>query len=273
MSEKSTLPPKIMGIMNLTPDSFYPGSRKYFNQPVDFKEYERADIIDIGCESTRPGSHSLKENNEMERLRKILDHISTVKQTLSIDTYKPAIARLALDNGFDMINDIHAGGKNGEMFELAIEYNCQIVLMHMKGKPINMQNQPYYRNVFDEILYFFENKLNMADNIGLKKEQIILDPGIGFGKRIIDNDIIINRIKDIKQLGFPILIGISRKSFLSIDDDSSEDRLATTLGVTAIAINNGADIVRVHDVEETYKMSTIVNRILRNNNINKESMN
>ena len=117
------------------------------------------------------------------------------------------------------------------------------------------------------MLLFFENKLELAKNIGVKDKQIILDPGIGFGKNIMDNDIIINNINDLKKLGFPILIGLSRKSFLSIDNDGAEDRLPATLGVTALAVQNGADIIRTHDVEDTYRMLSVISRILQGNNI------
>ena len=258
--------PKIMGILNLAPDSFYAGSIKDAKQLFNYKEYDNADIIDIGCESSRPGANSLPEKDELDRLAGFLSHISKIEKTLSIDTYKPAVAKFALENGFNMINDINGGGENGEMFEIAAEFDCPIVVMHMKGRPSNMQDEPFYDDIIEELLYYFEMKLNLAKEIGLDDEQIILDPGIGFGKRINDNDVILNRISDLKQFGYPILIGLSRKSFLCIDDDSAEDRLPATLGATAIAINNGADIIRVHDVDETYKMTAVISRILQYRN-------
>jgi dihydropteroate synthase len=260
-----------MGILNLAPDSFYAGSIKDAKQLFNYKEFDNADIIDIGCESSRPGANSLSEKDELERLAGFLSHISKIEKTLSIDTYKPAVAKFALENGFNMINDINGGGKNGEMFEIAAEFDCPIVVMHMKGQPSNMQEEPFYNDIIEELLNYFEMKLNLAKEIGLDDEQIILDPGIGFGKRISDNDVILNRISDLKQFGYPILIGLSRKSFLCIDDDSADDRLPATLGATAIAINNGADIIRVHDVNETYKMTVVISRILQYRNINEHT--
>ena len=153
------------------------------------------------------------------------------------------------------------GGSNGEMLEIASLFNCPIVIMHMKENPATMQNSPYYDNIVDELLSYFENRIKFALDIGLDDSQIILDPGIGFGKRVIDNDIIIKNIDKFKTFGFPVMIGVSRKSFLSFDDDSAENRLPASLGVTALAVQNGADIIRTHDVEETYRMLSVTERI------------
>ena len=259
--------PKIMGIMNVTPDSFYAGSRIDTNQSINYTQYQHADIVDIGFESSRPGANPLSENDELNKLFDFLENVANFKQTLSIDTYKPHVAKTALENGFNMINDIMGGGDNGEMLEIASLFECPIVLMHMKGNPAIMQNRPFYDDVMDELLLFFENKLKLAKEIGVNDNQIILDPGIGFGKNIMDNDTIVNRINQLKILGFPILIGLSRKSFLSIDEDGAEDRLPATLGVTALAVQNGADIIRTHDVKDTYRMLSVISRILQSNNI------
>ena len=264
--------PKIMGIMNVTPDSFFIESRIDSNKSINFTQFKHADIVDIGFESSRPGANPLSEKVELNRLSDILENVTKFKQTLSIDTYKPNVAKIALENGFNMINDIMGGGKNGEMLEIASLFECPIVLMHMKGNPAIMQNRPIYDDVMDELLLYFENKLELAKRIGVKDNQIILDPGIGFGKNIMDNDTIINRINDLKKLGFPILIGLSRKSFLSVDEDCAEARLPATLGVTVLAVLNGADIIRTHDVEDTYRMLSVINRILQNNNENKSQL-
>ena len=256
--------PKIMGIMNFTPDSFFSASRIDSDQSINYTQYKHADIVDIGFESSRPGASPLSEKDELNRLSDILQNVANFEQTLSIDTYKPNVAKLALENCFNMINDIKGGGNNGEMLEIASLFGCPIVLMHMKGNPAIMQNRPFYDDVMDELLLFFENKLKLAKDIGVNDNQIILDPGIGFGKNIMDNDTIINCINQLKKLGFPILIGLSRKSFLSIDEDGVEDRLSATLGVTALAVQNGADIIRAHDVEDTYRMLSVITRILQN---------
>ena len=258
--------PKIMGIINFTPDSFFAESRINNNKLINCELYKYADIVDIGFESSRPGANPISEKDELHRLFNILDIIENFEQILSIDTYKPNVAKTALNNGFKMINDIMGGGKNGEMLEIASLYDCPIVLMHMKGNPLIMQDRPFYDDIMDELLLFFENKLELAKRIGIKDNQIILDPGIGFGKNIMDNDIIINRINDLKKFGFPILIGLSRKSFLSINEDGAEDRLPATLGATTLAVQNGADIIRVHDVLDTYRMLSVINRILQINN-------
>ena len=258
--------PNIMGIMNVTPDSFFAETRICSNQKINYSKYEHSDIVDIGFESSRPGAIPLSEQDELNRLFDILEDVLKFKQTLSIDTYKPKVAKTALENGFKMINDITGGGENGAMIEIASLFNCPIILMHMQGNPATMQHRPFYDDVMDELLLFFETKVELAKNIGLQDNQIILDPGIGFGKNIIDNDIIINRINDLKKLGFPILIGLSRKSFLGANEDEPQDRLPATLGVTALAVQNGVDIIRVHDIEDTYRMLLVICRVLHASN-------
>ena len=233
MSESLQNTTKIMGILNATPDSFFAESRLVDNITIDFQKYKHADIVDVGFESSRPGANPISEIDEL-----------------------------------NMINDISGGGKNGEMLGIAALFNCPIVLMHMQGNPLTMQNEPIYDDIMDELKHYFESKIELAKNIGLKDSQIIIAPGIGFGKRIIDNDTIINKLGDLKQFGFPVLIGISRKSFLSIDDDEVEDRLPATLGATALAVKNGADIIRVHDVKENYQMLTVISRIIQRNYVN-----
>ena len=268
MSEPHPINTKIMGILNATPDSFFAESRLVDDSLIDFKKYKHADIVDVGFESSRPGANPISEIGELNRLNDFLKNVSNFKQTLSIDTYKPQVGKYALENGFNMINDITAGGKSGKMLEIAALFNCPIVLMHMQGNPVTMQNEPFYEDVMDELKHYFESRIELAKNIGLKDSQIIIDPGIGFGKRIIDNDTIINNLGDLKQFGFPVLIGISRKSFLSIDDDGAEGRLSATLGATALAVKNGADIIRVHDVKENYRMLSVISRIIQRKNVN-----
>ena len=263
MIDTLSKPTKIMGILNATPDSFYAESRLADYSSIDLHKYFHADIVDVGFESSRPWANPLPEIDEINRLNNFLSHISNFNQILSIDTYKPKVSKTALENGFNMINDIKGGGKRGEMFEIAALFNCPIVIMHMLGNPLTMQNEPYYENIMDELMHYFESRIELAKNIGLKDSQIIIDPGIGFGKRIIDNDSIINNLSKLKQLGYPVLIGISRKSFLSIDDDSAADRLPASLGATAIAVKNGADIIRVHDVLENFRMLTVISRIVQ----------
>ena len=251
-----------MGILNLTPDSFYDGN-KYFNKKnIKYKDFDYADIIDIGCESTRPGSVSIELEEELTRIKKIDFSDEYFKnKILSIDSSKYDVIEYALKNGFKMINDISGGGKDNINMELALKYNVPIVLMHMQGTPSNMQCNPKYNNIIDDLLLFFDKKINFGLKIGLKKKQIIIDPGIGFGKNKTDNDLIVNKLQEFKKLGFPVLVGLSRKSFLSFNKDLPEDRLETSLSVMSLAVNNGADIVRVHDVFSSYKVLNIINKI------------
>ena len=160
-----------------------------------------------------------------------------------------------------MINDIKAGGENDLMLEIAAEYDCPIVLMHMKGVPATMQNNPYCDDIMSDIISFFEMKLKRAESFGIKRNNLILDPGIGFGKRREDNDVILNNLDTLKQFNLQVLIGLSRKSFLSVNGDGPESRLPATLAATVLAIQKGVDILRVHDIEETFKLKTILQRI------------
>ena len=253
--------PLIMGIANLTPDSFFTLNPKGSLAEFDNIEYKYADIIDFGCESSRPGANPVSEKNELLRLSKFLDKGHHLPNMLSIDTYKPVVAKFALENGFNMINDIKAGGENDLMLKLAAEYDCPIVLMHMKGVPATMQNNPYCDDIMSDIISFFEMKLKIAESLGIKRNNLILDPGIGFGKRRDDNDVILNNLDTLKQFNLPLLIGLSRKSFLSVNGDGPESRLPATLGATVLAIQKGVDIIRVHDIEATYKLKIIIQRI------------
>ena len=272
MTISNTDCPLIMGVVNITPDSFYPLSRTEPSKIVDKSiEDQYADIIDIGCESSRPGAGTVTEKNELSRLAQYLDNTINLPKMLSIDTYKPAVAKFALENGFNMINDIQSGRDNGLMLNLAAEYDCPIVLMHMKGVPATMQDNPSYNDIMGEIKYFFEKKLKVAQSLGIKEKNIILDPGIGFGKRVEDNDVILNNLETLKQFDHPILIGLSRKSFLSVNGDGPESRLPATLGATVLAIQKGADILRVHDIIATYKLKKILQRI-NNLNLNKNEI-
>ena len=258
---------QIMGVLNVTPDSFYTNSRME-NMHFSSNFFKFSNIIDVGCESTRPYSVKIDSKMEVERLKKFINTVELKNAFLSIDTYKPEVAKIALQNGFSMINDIKSGGIDNAMLYLAAEFDCPIVLMHMKGNPSNMQDNPFYDDVLDDIVSFFEEKIKIAEKIGLNKNNIILDPGIGFGKCIADNDKIIVNLKKIKQFNLPILIGLSRKSFLTINDDDPECRLPSTLAATVLAIENGANILRVHDVLETYKVIETLKRIKNNNSDN-----
>jgi len=251
--------PLIMGVINLTPDSYYTNLNNYDVHNIEMDDFNYADIIDIGCESSRPGSEPLNQIDELNRLTKFLDYNHKFDKSLSIDTYKPEVARLALENGFDIINDISAGGDSHEMFKIASEFDCPIILMHMRGCPQTMHNKIKYNNILDDIKKYFEYKISIAEEFGIKSHNIILDPGIGFGKTSSDNLLIINNLSCFKETGFPVLLGISRKSFLSLNNDSPKDRLSATLGMSTIAIQNEVDILRVHDIKETNQLKRTIN--------------
>ena len=261
----------IMGILNVTPDSFYDGD-KFLNAESlkdKFNVLNQSDIIDIGAESSRPGASKIDESIEIDRISSILSFLNKKNKYYSIDTYKPNIASYAIKNGFNMINDI-TGGSNSKMLDIVSEANVPIVLMHMKGNPKNMQNNPKYNDVIDDLLCFFENRIEFCLKHGINRKQIIIDPGIGFGKTVFDNDKIIRCLSRFKIFDIPVLIGLSRKSFLSIDNDKPINRLESSLSVASIAINNGADIIRVHDIEKSISVFSIIDRLI---NKNKEKWN
>lgn len=260
----------VMGIINLSPDSFFDGG-KWSNQNLIYekiKKWEKAgiDYIDVGCESSRPGCQKIPQVEELSRLERILDIIDEFPQIhFSIDTYKPQVAKLALSNGFSIINDIYAGGRNGRMFEIAKSFNAKIIIMHMKGDPENMQINPNYDSVINEIYTFFSKKVELAISKGLIKEQVILDPGFGFGKRLEDNDRILCNLAEFKSLGIPLLIGCSRKSFLAVNNNKPANRLSTSIAAMSIGIMNGANIIRVHDVEDSINVKLFLNRYFTSN--------
>jgi dihydropteroate synthase len=255
----------IMGILNVTPDSFSDGG-KYFSkeraidraiQMID----EGADIIDVGGESTRPGSEPVPLEEELRRVIPVISEISKrTKIPISIDTYKSEVARQALDNGAVIVNDISGLRFDKRMVDVVSEYNSGIVIMHIKGRPKTMQINPEYNDVISEIYSYLSDSVQIAKSRGIEK--IIIDPGIGFGKRQVDNLEIIRRLREFKSLGYPILIGVSRKSFIgNILNLPVEERLEGTLAAVAISIWNGANIVRVHDVKEIKRVVKIIDAI------------
>jgi dihydropteroate synthase len=258
----------IMGILNVTPDSFSDGG-KFFKlddavkQGIKMAE-EGADIIDVGGESTRPGSNPLTVEEELSRVIPVIEALSKeVDIPISIDTYKARVAKEALDAGAQMMNDISALRVDPEMKKVAAEYDVPIVLMHIKGTPKNMQENPYYEDVIGEITEYLQDSIKIATDAGVDAGKIIIDPGIGFGKRLEDNLNILKNLKKFSILGCPILIGCSRKSFIGkILDLSVEERLVGSLAALAVAVMNGANIVRVHDVKESKRVAQMVDTLL-----------
>ncbi|HQG14207.1 MAG TPA: dihydropteroate synthase, partial [bacterium] len=249
--------PAIMGILNVTPDSFSDGGLHFL--PSDAISHalklidEGADIIDIGGESTRPGSSPVSEDEEIDRVIPIIEGLRSRSEIpISIDTSKSAVAKAAIEAGADLINDISAGRFDPEIFELAALHKKPICLMHMKGLPKNMQDNPHYDDLIFEISGFLSEAASFAISKGVPSELIILDPGIGFGKSADDNLSILRNIGSFKSLGFPLLIGTSNKSFigkkLGLD---VKDRLEASLATIPACMNGGASILRMHDVKAT----------------------
>lgn len=267
----------IMGILNVTPDSFSDGG--HFYSPDDAikhaiqMEKEGADIIDVGGESTRPDAKPISKKEEMNRIIPILEELlKKLKNPISVDTYKSEIAKKALDIGANMINDVSALRSDEKLAKIVAEYDIPICLMHMKGEPRNMQINPVYDDVVREIYDFLKERTEYAISQGIKKENIIIDPGIGFGKRtgkgIEDNCEILNRLNELKDLGFPIMVGASRKIFIGNVYGRDKPlpvtvRLEGSLAAANTAVMNGADIIRVHDVKETRQCLDLVDKIVR----------
>jgi dihydropteroate synthase len=267
----------IMGILNVTPDSFYDGG-KFFSVEDAVKqairmEKEGADIIDIGGESTRPSAKIIPLDEEINRVTPVLEElVKKIKVSISVDTYKSEIAKRTLELGASMINDTTALQGDKLLASVIADYDVPICLMHMKGNPRNMQVNPVYDDVIKEIYDFLKERAEYAMFCDIKKENIIIDPGLGFGKRtgigVEDNCEILHRLSELKDLGFPILVGPSRKTFIGNICGGDQplpvtDRLEGSLAAACIAVANGADIVRVHDVKETRRCVDIVDCIVR----------
>ncbi len=255
----------VMGILNVTPDSFSDGG-KYFTLDSAIEHAMKmiedgADIIDVGGESTRPGSEPVSIEEELRRVIPVIKEL--VKRSdvpISIDTYKSEVARQALEEGAVIVNDISGLKFDKKMADVVASYKASVVLMHIKGTPKTMQQNPHYDDVISEIYSYLCESVEIAKSAGI--EQIIIDPGIGFGKRLIDNLEIIRRLREFKSLGYPILIGVSRKSFIgNVLNLPVEERLEGTAGAVAISVWNGANIVRVHDVKEMTRVVKIVDAI------------
>lgn len=265
----------IMGIINITPDSFsgdgllrVPGSGIRDKDIVDYAKRladEGADILDLGGESSRPGAKTVPLKEELSRVIPAIKEIRRkLKVPISVDTCKSEVARQALDNGADIINDITALNGDIRMAGVIKKYNAAVVLMHMKGRPRTMQKKPSYRMVMDDVAGYLESAIKKALGAGVDFEKIIVDPGIGFGKTAKHNLKIINSLGQLKALGRPILIGLSRKSFIgAITGEPVGERLAATISGNCLAVAGGAKIVRVHDVRAAKSAFKVADRILK----------
>jgi len=257
-------PVLVMAIVNCNEDSFYAPSRALREKAVEMAlaaEKDGASIIDFGAESSRPGSSYISADEELERLIPVISAFrKSSSLPVSVDTRKAVVAAAALDAGADIINDISALNDDPAMAELAARRDAVVVLVHKKGVPLTMQEAPFYEDLFSEINSFFRSATERALAAGILKEKIILDPGLGFGKKP-ENDLeILSRLAEISGRDYPILIGVSRKSFIGeiTGRQDVEDRLAGTLAANGAAILGGANIIRVHDVKEHIDLARIL---------------
>lgn len=265
----------VMGILNVTPDSFSDGGL-YFSEKQAIEQAfklleEGADIIDIGGESTRPGSEPVSIDEEIRRTIPVIKALSReIKVPISIDTYKAEVARHALDAGASMVNDISGLRFDPEMARVVAKYDVPVIVMHIKGRPKDMQENPVYEALIPEIIDYLRISIRLAIKFGIKEDRIIIDPGIGFGKTFEHNLEIINNLKEFALLERPVAIGVSRKAFIGkiLGDLPPQERLEGTAAAVAISVYNGANIIRVHDVKEMARVIKVVDSIMRERIIN-----
>lgn len=259
--------PKIMGIMNITPDSFYHKSRfigsedvkKRINQIIE----EGGDIIDIGAYSSRPGAEHINEVVEWERLAPVLESIRDINSELiiSVDTFRSGIAKKVVrEFDVDIINDISAGSMDNEMFTTITELNVPYIIMHMQGTPQDMQKNPTYEHLMKEVFLFFAKKIEQLNNLGVS--DVIIDPGFGFGKTLDNNYELLAKLNEFKIFELPILTGLSRKSMIyNLLETTPDEALNGTSILNTMALNSGSNILRVHDVKEAVEVKLLFNKI------------
>ena len=262
--------PQVMGILNLTPDSFYADSRKQSEAEIAARTrqiYEEGgSIIDVGAYSSRPNAEHISTKEEMERLRKGLQIILREKPDaiISVDTFRADVARMCVEEyGVALINDISAGEMDADMFTTIAQLGVPYILMHMQGTPQSMQQHPYYENLLKEIFYYFARKIQQLRDLGAK--DMIIDPGFGFGKTLEHNYELLDKLEEFQIFELPLLVGVSRKSMIyKLLGGTPEDALNGTTVINALALDRGADILRVHDVKaatETVKIYAMMKRL------------
>ncbi len=259
--------PQVMGILNVTPDSFFDGGS--FNtldkalSHARLMQNQGASIIDVGGESTRPGAHSVSLQQELDRVIPVIEKIhQQLDIIISIDTSKAVVMQEAKNAGAGIINDVMALQGEGSL-QMAAMLDLPICLMHMQGSPRSMQTSPNYDNVVDDVLNFFNKQITSCLQQGIKKDQLIIDPGFGFGKTVQHNIQLLKNLSDFKSIELPILIGLSRKSLLQqITHRAVNDRMAGSLSLVVIAALNGGTIFRVHDVKETVDALKVVTAVI-----------
>lgn len=267
--------PQVMGILNLTPDSFYSASRKQTEEEVINRVRqiieEGGTIIDLGAYSSRPNAKDISTEEETERLRFGLEIINKTfpEAVLSVDTFRAEVARVCVEEyGVAIINDISAGEMDQNMFETVAQLNVPYIMMHMQGTPQNMQANPHYDDLVKEVFLYFAEKVDKLRQSGVK--DIILDPGFGFGKTVDHNYELMNYVDDFRLFELPVLVGVSRKSMITrLLGVTPDNALNGTTALNTVALLKGANILRVHDVKEAVEVVKIVEALKRNNNSNK----
>lgn len=260
--------PRVMGILNLTPDSFYAGSRKQTEKEIADRTNqimeEGGSVIDVGAYSSRPGAADVSAAEEMERLRKGLPVIfrEQPEAVVSVDTFRADVARMCVEEfGVAIINDISAGEMDRNMFPVVARLGVPYVMMHMQGTPQDMQRHPHYDHLLKEVLYYFSEKIQRLRDLGAK--DLIVDPGFGFGKTLAHNYELLAQMDELSVFELPVLVGVSRKSMIyNLLGGTSEDALNGTTAVNMVALLKGADILRVHDVKpavEAVKIASALN--------------
>jgi dihydropteroate synthase len=263
----------VMGVLNVTPDSFSDGG-KFFDVKRAARhalamQRDGADILDIGAESTRPGSVGISAAEELRRLLPVLQALrGKLKIPISVDTQKPAVAELALGAGAEIVNDISGLRSDPQLARVATEHGAPLILMHMRGTPRTMQKGPFARDVMRDVLNGLRESVATAKKFGVKQSQIIIDPGIGFGKSYSQNYELLAKLPELAKLGYPLMVGTSRKGFLGVTlakngkSAPPEERIFAPAATVAASILNGAQIVRVHDVAEMAQVARIADAVL-----------
>lgn len=259
--------PLVMGIVNITPDSFYDGGR-YISQQAAIERSEQliaegADIIDLGAASTRPGAEDVSPGEELKRLLPVLEHLIKHHSNIpvSIDTFHSTVAKETIEKGASLINDISGGTMDTEMYKTAGDCKVPYVLMHIQGTPKTMQLEPHYDDVVEEVYEYFSYRIDKLKSAGV--EQIIIDPGFGFGKTVEHNYTLLRHLDRFKSLGLPIMAGLSRKSMINkVLKTKPENALTGTISLNTLALLQGANILRVHDVKEARQVIELVKQYL-----------
>ncbi len=263
-------PPQVMGILNVTPDSFSDGGHYFsLNHALERARQmiaEGVDIIDIGGESTRPGATAISVQEELDRVMPVLEKIRAEWPTitLSVDTSQPQVMREAIAQGANLINDVRALQREGSLQVVAHSKTVGVCLMHLQGEPNTMQKNPYYQNVVREVADFLQMRIQTCLTAGIAATRLCIDPGIGFGKTTVHNLLLIQQLSQLTQLGYPVLVGVSRKSLIGqVLNKPVTDRLYGGLALAVLAVHQGAKIIRTHDVAATVDALGITDAVLR----------